>query len=205
LIGVSARTIYSVEFSDEATTVTWTNAPSGIIRGPIAHPLGLYEHTGIGSGIPRGSETPTLFVDADEDAVPDLSPGLGGRWYVSGKAREILERIDSSGFDWTLASTRLLTADGRQLEGPEFYLCDVTRYVDALDENRSRITVLGPMRTVSVFGDQNTFIADRIGDFRIFRLMYSTSRIVCTEEFRVAVEHAGLTGATFERMGVSET
>jgi hypothetical protein len=196
--------IYRIEFSDEATSIMWTNAPSGVIKGPWSHPLGLYEHTGIGSGIPRDIEPPALFIDADEDTVPDLSPGLGQRWYVSARAKETLERLDDGAFDWRLASTRLLTADGRQVKGPEFYLCDVKRYIDALIEGRSRVTVRGPMRTVSIFGDQNTFNADRIGSHKVFRLMYSPSRIVCTEEFRAAIEQAGLTGVTVARIGISD-
>jgi hypothetical protein len=194
--------IYSVELLDRlAPEITWSNLPGGVVRGPHKHPLGLYEHTGVGSGIPLIPETPTVFIDTSKASVPlaDIEPGPGTRWYISDRAKRLLERVDAHGFDIRRAQTVI---DGRQQDEEGMYsVCDITRFVDALDEHRSRVTVRGPMRTVSVFGDQNTFLGARVGKHKIFRLMYSPHRVGCTDEFRAAVSQAGLTGIQFEKMG----
>jgi hypothetical protein len=195
--------IYSVEPLDRwGPEITWANVTPGVVRGPHRHPLGLYEHTGCGSGIPLIPETPIVLIDTSRASAPlaDIEPGPGTRWYISDRAKRVLERVDAGAFDIRRAQTSI---DGRQQgeEGP-YYVCDVTRFVDAPDEQRSRITVVrGPMRAVSVFGDQNTFLRSRVGNHRIFRLMYSSHRVACTEEFRAAVSQAGLTGIEFEKMG----
>jgi hypothetical protein len=198
------RLIYSIEFADEGgPEITWQNRPDGVIRGPYRHPLGLYEHTGIGTGVPLEPETPILLINMQEAASPlsDIEPALGQRWYISRRTKDLFKSLDAGAFDFRRTQARLLTKEGEQVEGPEYYICDVVRFVDALDEQRSRVTVRGPMRTVSVFGDQNTFRAAQVNGHSIFRPMYSTSRIACTEDFRAAVQRAGLTNFRFEKMG----
>lgn len=201
--GVSG-TIYYIGFdSEEGPEIRWLNCPPGVLKGPFRHPLGLYEHTGVGSGVPLEPQVPELLIDLRTGANPpsDFEPAPGQRWYVSERAKELFERIDPTAFDFRRAHTRLWTEAG-EADGPDYFVCDVVKFVDALDEEHSRIIVMGPMRTVSVRGDRNTFFAARVNGHHAFRLMYSPNDMVCTDDFRAAVERAGLTNMRFEKMGM---
>lgn len=194
--------IYRVEHPDlMGPEITWVNVGTGVVRGPNRHPLGLYEHTAYGSGVPLVPRTPTLLIDRSNAAVElaDIEPAPWTRWYISNRAKLLLESVDAAAFDIKPSQTYI---DGReQGEDSTYFVCDVTRFVDALDEQRSRVTVRSPVRTVSIFGDQNTFLRSRVGNHCIFRPTYTPHCVACTEEFRTAVLQAGLTGVRFEKMG----
>lgn len=199
------ESIYEFGFVDDyGPEITWTNCPPGVIKGPFRHPLGLYEHTGSGSGVPLEPETPALLIDqtTSKRAPMDFEVGAAERWYISARAKEVFDRLDFGAFDFRRAEVMLRTATG-QVPGPDYYICDVVRFLDALDESRSRVSVApGSMRVVSFFFDDNVFNARAIGDHRVFRLMYSPHRILCTEAFRTGVRQAGLTNITFTKIGV---
>jgi hypothetical protein len=205
------RLIYSIHLSDDedGPKITWQNRPSGVIIGPYRHPLGLYEYTGVGTGIPLEPETPILEINmvGSANPLPDVLPATGGRWYISRRAKEVFESLDAGAFDFRRAQTRLLTASGEHVEGPEHYVCDVVRFIDALDEQRSPVTVRsrGAVRVVSMFGDQNTFRVAQVDGHSVFRPMYSTSHILCTDDFCSAVQRASLTYFRFERKGLIDT
>ncbi|MFD0321993.1 DUF1629 domain-containing protein [Lysobacter gummosus] len=90
-------------------------------------------------GFPALAETPLLIHDPEKGTMPrDLESGLSGYWLVSERLKELLESVDAEGFAFAACDFRL--ADGTA--GPNFYLCDVVRTLDALDEERSDVQIL---------------------------------------------------------------
>lgn len=196
-----ANVIYEIGFkSSNGPQIDWVNQPDGVIKGPFHHPLGLFEHTGVGSGIPIEPEVPELHIKKIGRSKPisDFQPARGTRWYISQRAKELFERVDGSAFDFRLARTK---HDGSP--GPDFYICDVIRFVDGLDTKKSRVTP-SASGSVTFFFDDNVFRASEIGAHLLFRLTFSPDRIMCVGAFRSAVKESGLANIAFKKIGIME-
>lgn len=73
------------------------------------------------------------------EGVPpeDLEGGFSGYWLVSERLRRVMEMVDPAAFEFAETDYRL--ANGSK--GPNVYLCDVVRTVDALDEDASYLDI----------------------------------------------------------------
>lgn len=155
-------------------------------------------------GFPELSETPHLVYSPDKGEPPqDLEGGLSGYWMVSERLQRVLEQVDSTGFAFVEADYRL--SDGTK--GPRYYLCDVIRELDALDEAASKLTIeesdefpAGKFYDLTG-GSSLAFRKDAVGDAHVFRTPYSGRLVFCDRRLRDAIVAAGM-GETKDSFGV---
>lgn len=90
-----------------------------------------------------------------------------------------------------------------QYDGPKFWLCDVVRVLDALDEWQShlRIGIRDDIRFVDhgqkyyeflICGGKLVFREAAIGNAHIFRMAYADHAVICDQEFKDACKSEGL-------------
>ncbi|WP_349999338.1 DUF1629 domain-containing protein [Stenotrophomonas lacuserhaii] len=155
-------------------------------------------------GFPELSETPRLVYSPDKGDPPqDLEGGISGYWMVSRRLKQVLSQVDPDGFEFVEADYRL--SDGTK--GPPYYLCDVIRELDALDEVASRLTIeesdeypAGKFYDLTG-GSSLAFRKDAVGDAHVFRTPYSGRLVFCDRRLRDAIFAAGM-GETKDSYGV---
>lgn len=144
-------------------------------------------------GFPEFSERPLFRNTVVGDELRDFYTSFEGYWLVSEKLRRVLESVDPKGVRF--AATRFIQADGS--EGAEFYLCDVSRSLDAVDEEASDVRVLTDGFPESKFydvagGARLAFRRDVVAGAHIFRLKFNDDLIVCDRRMRDALVEEGV-------------
>lgn len=157
-----------------------------------------------GGGFPPMAEQPQLTIDAGRGYAPrELEGGFSGYWIVSERLRNVMIETDASAFDFVECDTRF--ADGTR--APTYYLCDVIRVLDAVDESRSTLVVEVDEEFVNGKfyslggGAKLAFRRDQLGDAHVFLTPYSYF-VVCDRAFIDAVRAAGVPGDP-EKSGIS--
>ncbi|MBN5143191.1 DUF1629 domain-containing protein [Stenotrophomonas maltophilia] len=146
---------------------------------------------------PPMAEKPSLVYSAKKGSLPeDLEGGMSGYWMVSERLRDALVSVDPAGFEFVECDYRL--ADGS--EGPRYFLCDVTRELDAVDEGASQFRIItdegypGGKFYDLKGGASLAFRKDVVGQAKVFRTPYSGGLVFCSRELRDAVWDAGIGG-----------
>lgn len=89
-------------------------------------------------GFPPLRELPLLTLEPSAGPEPrDLEAGFSGYWLISGRLHDVMAAVDPEAFAFAEVDYRL--TDGTP--GPRYYLCDVMRERDALDEAGSRLKI----------------------------------------------------------------
>ncbi len=121
-------------------------------------------------------------------------------WLVSDRLKFVLETVDPDCVAFVRCDVR--NRDGS--EGPVYWLCDVTRIVDAIDESASRVKVehksfKGQSRkTYSLLGGANLiFKEDVVSSAHVFRMRYLEPQIICDQELKDACKRSDLKGILF--------
>lgn len=145
-------------------------------------------------GFPPLRETPRLVYHPREGVLPqDLEGGMSGYWLVSERLREVMEAVDPDAFAFADADYRL--ADGSV--GPTYFLCDVIRTVDALDEEASHLNIeisdeFEAGKYYGLTGDVRlAFKPEALDSAHVFRLAFHGG-VFCDRVFKDAVEAAGI-------------
>lgn len=148
-------------------------------------------------GFPPLRETPRLVYHPSEGVLPqDLEGGMSGYWLVSERLRRVMETVDPDAF--VFAGTDYRLADGS--EGSSYFLCDVIRTVDALDEEASQLRIeisddFEEGKYYLLTGDVRlSFKRDVLGSAHVFRLPFYEG-VFCDRVFKDAVEAAGIVTA----------
>lgn len=192
--------IYSLRIGDARAAVgaKWVNAGVPDDRPlPHGHIPDRGNHAqGVGSGFWE-METPIIEISRKHGprlSLLDVEPEGRDLWLVSAKCKSVLEAIDPEAFEFCAVETRY-SKRGVLSPGPEYWLCDVIRFLDALDEEKSFGTVVkiypGNIKRVEIHSDKLIFRRDVVGEARIFRL-FDTITVFATEHFKSAIENAGL-------------
>ncbi|MEA9598184.1 DUF1629 domain-containing protein [Xanthomonas campestris pv. campestris] len=145
-------------------------------------------------GFPALREIPRLVYHPSEGVLPeDLEGGFSGYWLVSERLRRVMETVDPAAF--AFADTDYRLADGSK--GPNVYLCDVVRTVDALDEDTSHLDIKvseeyedGKYYSLAG-GSRLAFKRDVLGTAHAFRLPFHGG-VFCDRVFKDAVKAAGI-------------
>lgn len=151
------------------------------------------------------TEKPRLIHDKQEGRLPRDLESYGGYWLVSDRMRQVLESVDAAAFAFVECDYAL--SDGSI--GPRYYLCDIVRVLDALDEQASTLRVrfekdydtgedvkirslLGPVKLV--FNDEI------VGSAHVFKQVCLSigAGAICDEILRQACKDAGLSGIQFQ-------
>lgn len=146
-------------------------------------------------GFPQLKQAPRLVYDpAAGDPPQDLEGGMSGYWLVSDRLKSVLENVDPEGFDFVECVYTL--QDGST--GPRYFLCDVVRVLDALDEEASTLRIeisddfVGGKYYNFAGGISLAFRPEVVGGSHVFRMPYSGSYVICDRELRDAVQATGL-------------
>jgi hypothetical protein len=122
---------------------------------------------------------------------------IGQFWLVSDRARTVLQQVDPDAF--AFLECRVEIRDGS--EGPRYWLCDVVRVLDALNEPESEITIEKNDRGEKIYtrigAEIMIFKEDVVGPRHIFRMQYRESTVICDETMKDACKEAGLKGWCF--------
>ena len=184
LIGPHYRGTHGVIFANEDALVT----PPRVILGP---PTGQ-------RGFPELSETPLLRYDRKKGKMPRDIELFGPYWLISELSKQVFESVDHEAF--AFVSCDFILPDGSR--GAQYYLCDVVRVIDALDEANSRIRShfepSGRKVYSLVGGASVAFHQDKIVGVHIFRQPNFGGNPVCDQILRNACKASGLKGFLFE-------
>src|SRR5262249_54662162 len=120
-------------------------------------------------------------------------------WLISNRAKAVFQSVDPEGFGFVRCEVWL--PDG--LVNPPFWLCDVMRVIDAVDEEASQLTIYydktdGTKRYRLMGGARVVFKEDLVGSAHVFRMAHMEPSIFCDQEIRDACKAAGLKGLSFE-------
>lgn len=148
-------------------------------------------------GFPHLASMPKLIHVPEMGPPPaDLEGGFSGYWLVSDRLKSVMERVDPEAFEF--AETEYRLADGTT--GPTFYLCDVVRTLDALDEAASDV----PIEISDEFeagkyydlagGAKLAFKRAVLGPAHVFKLPFN-GVVFCDRSFKDAVEAEGISGS----------
>lgn len=155
-----------------------------------------------GGGFPPLIEKPLLVYSPKKGEPPeDLEGGMNGYWLVSARLRDVFVSFDPDAFEFVACDYRL--ADGSK--GPSYFLCDVTRVLDAVDEDASTFRIVrdegnpGGKFYDLRGGSSVAFRKDVIGASHIFRTPYSGNLVFCDSVLRIAVLAAGIGGGEISR------
>lgn len=127
-------------------------------------------------------------------------------WLVSERTKALFERLDPEAFVFVPCEVRMRRG---QYDGPKFWLCDVVRVLDALDESQSRLHmgVRDDIRFLDhgrkyyeflAFGGKLVFRETAIGNARIFRMAHKELTYICDQEFKDACKSTGLKRISFK-------
>ncbi|MBR7973347.1 DUF1629 domain-containing protein [Burkholderia vietnamiensis] len=148
------------------------------------------------------TEKPRLIYNKREGRLPRDLEAYAGYWLVSDRMRQVLEDVDAEGF--AFAECDYTLPDGSA--GPRYYLCDIVRTLDALDEHASTVRIhidkdfdtgdeLKIYELIST--TKLVFREEIIGEAHIFRQERLAIDTVCDEVLRAACKADGLTGIQF--------
>ncbi|MGX9143810.1 imm11 family protein [Mesorhizobium sp. 128a] len=154
-----------------------------------------------GYGFAELPEKPQLVHYRKEGKMPRDLEVLHGYLIVSERLKRVFEDIDAAGFEFVDCDFTL--ADGSQ--GPKYYLDDVIRVLDAIDEAASKIRIdyerdyrtNEDVKIYSFLGPTSLVFRDQVvADAHIFRTPYANS-VFCDEVLKSACKVAGVTGPHF--------
>jgi hypothetical protein len=116
----------------------------------------------------------------------------------------VFESVDSEGFSFIPCTVRVPKG---VWDGPGYWLCDVIRILDALNEDLSRLKIgiredpvyrdFGQKYYQLFGGSELVFNEELVGDTHVFRMAHLKSCIICDQEMKGACKSAGLKGILF--------
>lgn len=143
-------------------------------------------------GFPEFPEKPRFRPDqAYRSRPPKHLEGVGLYWLVSQRVKDVLEAIDPSGV--VFSDCDVFYASGKPVK-ENYYLCDVIREVNALDEGRSNLNyvVEDGYEYYSLLPDSEiSFNADILGNAHIFR-QEKIAAIFCDALLKNSLCRAGI-------------
>lgn len=86
---------------------------------------------------PALAETPLLLIDKSLGRPPVDWELFHDFWLVSDRMKNVLQAVDSDGVAFLRCETRSLRGDA-----PVYWLCDIVRLLDAIDEEESSVEIL---------------------------------------------------------------
>jgi Immunity protein family (Imm11) len=148
-------------------------------------------------GFPDYPEPPRLRIDKKLGSRP---PGelqvYGEYWLVSDPMKTTLEAADRDACAFMKCDVQ--HADGEP--GPVFWLCDVVRVLDALEESASKVEIRQDPdgKRYSFVGRTSLiFKEDVVGPAHIFRMAHMEPTVICDQQLKDACKAAGLKGIQF--------
>nr|WP_282966329.1 DUF1629 domain-containing protein [Burkholderia vietnamiensis] len=151
------------------------------------------------------TEKPQFIYGKHEGHLPRDLESYGGYWLVSDKMRKVLEDVDAEGF--AFAECAYTLPDGSA--GPRYFLCDIVRTLDALDEQASTLRIRFEKdhdtgEDINIRGllsnSKLVFDEEIVGSAHIFNqvCLATGTGAICDAGLRQACQAAGLSGIQFQ-------
>jgi len=150
-------------------------------------------------------EMPRFLFDKSVGRLPQDLEEFHAYWLVSDRTKSVFEAVDPAAFAFLACDVRLPSGD---YDGPPYWLCDVVRVLDALDEEQSRLQIgIRESKAYSDFGKKYYSLAggrelvfrdDAIGDAHVFRMEYLLPTVICDQTMKDACKAARLKGIKFD-------
>ncbi|MCC8967957.1 DUF1629 domain-containing protein [Bradyrhizobium sp. Pear76] len=155
-------------------------------------------------GFPAYPVRPHFLLDRKAGRLPRDLEMFNDYWLVSDQTKAVFQAVDHSGFDFFPCDVSL---PEDEYQGPAYWLCDVVRILDALDEAESRLKIfkrgepdyryIGDKFYDIAGGARLVFKEDAIGAAHVFRMAYRMPTIICDDVLKDACKAAGLRGIKF--------
>jgi len=149
-------------------------------------------------GFPNYPEPPRVLLNKKAHRpIRDLED-CRGYWLISDRAKPLFEMLDPNGFAFVKCEVHFTDGD----RGPDLWLCDVVRVLDALDEQASsgvaiRYDSEGKKYNFT-FGLTNlVFKDDVVGNAHIFRIEYFIPVVISDQNLKDGWKAADLKGIRF--------
>jgi tetratricopeptide (TPR) repeat protein len=148
-------------------------------------------------------ELPMFVADKKKGRLHwDLDTAVPYYWLVTEKMKALMEALDREAFEFL--QCRVQFPDGS--DAPPHWLCDVVRVLDAVDEEKSKVTIRTGQSGNKFYGgggDMNLhFKPDVVGTSKFFRLYYNDDIVICDDEVKAACKAADLKGLRFVAQGL---
>ncbi|MBB4423137.1 hypothetical protein GGD66_001677 [Bradyrhizobium sp. CIR48] len=141
-------------------------------------------------------ETPRLVIDKSLGRAPADWELFHDYRLISDRMKSLLETLDLEGVRFVRCETQY--RDGRA--APAYWLCDIVRVLDAVDEAKSvlEIEYRTPDRKVYNLSRRSSLVfkEDSVGAAHIFRLAFYPM-VVCDQVLKDACKEAGIRGIGF--------
>lgn len=148
-------------------------------------------------GFPPFPEPPRLLIDRSLGRAPTDWELYHDYWLASDRMKTVLETLDAEGVAFVKCETRY--PDGSA--APTYWLCDVLRLLDAVDEQKSHLRIEYPAPDYKVYNLMGRasliFNEESVGTAKIFRLRFLFPTIICDQSVKDACKQAGLRGISF--------
>jgi Immunity protein family (Imm11) len=158
-------------------------------RGVLYPPIGA-------RGFPAYSEPPRVLIDKKFGRpLRDLEE-CNGYWLIPDRMKKVLESVDAEGFTFVECEVYLRGGE----PGPRYWLCDVVRVLDAVDEEASRLRIYDEQdyKSYSLMGGANLVFNEHVvGSAHIFRMAYLEPVVICDWALKEACKAAALKGIAF--------
>lgn len=145
---------------------------------------------------PSFSEPPRLLIDKSLGRPPVDWERFHDFWLVSDRMKDILEATDREGVAFVRCETRSRGGSA----APVYWLCDIVRVLDVIDEEKSCVRILDDgtafRRYDLLASSRFVFREEAIGSAHIFWPRF-LPRIICDQAMRDACKDAGLRGLRF--------
>ncbi|MEZ2146470.1 DUF1629 domain-containing protein [Bradyrhizobium sp. DN5] len=150
------------------------------------------------------ARAPVVFDKSVGDLPHDLEPYYRW-WLISDRTKAVFERLDPEAFVFVPCDVRVPHGS---YDGPNYWLCDVVRVLDALDEAQSRLIIgirddiryldHGKKYYEIILGSKLVFREAAIGKAHVFRMAHHEAAVICDQDFKDACKSAGLKRIWFE-------
>ncbi|QPF93757.1 imm11 family protein [Bradyrhizobium commune] len=157
-------------------------------------------------GFPNYPEAPRFVFDRKLGRAPLDFEQFSKYWLISDRMKAVFEAVDPAGFAFAACDVRLARGS---YNGPSYWLCDIVRVLDAVDESRSRLEIgivddpkyrnfgLKYYSTLLVGGAKLVFKEDVVARAHIFRMAHLEATIICDQLLKDACKNAGVAGVSF--------
>lgn len=159
-----------------------------------------------GEGFPNYPEPPRFLFDKKIGRAPLDLELFHYYWLVSDRMKAVFEAVDPAGFVFVACD---ITVPQGRYNGPNYWLCNVIRVLDAVDETRSRLKVgivddpiyrnfgLKYYSTLIEGGAKLVFREDVVASAHVFRMAHMDSTVISDRVLKDACKAAGVAGIGF--------
>jgi hypothetical protein len=148
---------------------------------------------GVEPGFPPLPEPPRYVIDRTLGPPPRDLWEDEGYWLTSDRMKAVLENVDREAFAFMKCEVRMRNGE----PGPRYWLCDVMRVLDALDESASRPANGAGNAYFPTGGAKLVFNDWMVGSAHVFRMARAEPWVICDQVLRDACRQAGLKGIQF--------